>query len=350
MTHDDESFAHELRARVDRAAPTIDVDTAAVLPRARRRRARHVALTGVASVGAVALAAGWVAQAQPWEPTTAEVVPAAPAPSSSVSAEPTPAETTSSSSESTHAVLDEDAGVIRMPIDDWAWSAEDYAVERTAVAHYVVGCLQDAGYEAEFLGPLPPDPGRDAGYGVWRIADAEAERYASVFPASEAELAGAGSAWDREAVPRSASRDCHQEALEAGLTYDPLDFEVGSHPEAPEIGYSDAMSTDAAQQVRAEWRDCLTARGVPVPTSPEAGMVPDGVYAMALEEQIRIAAVDVECKQELDTVQQLADLDAALQAEYIEANRSFLTDRHAVEEEVLDSAWQYLDDQGVEMP
>lgn len=72
----DEDFARELRAHVETIAPEISVDTEHVLPRARRRRARRAVVTGVATVGAVVLAAGWVTTAQPWAPV--DLQPAGP--------------------------------------------------------------------------------------------------------------------------------------------------------------------------------------------------------------------------------------------------------------------------------
>lgn len=74
--NDDEMFARALRDQVDRVAPSIDVDTDAVLPRARRHRARRVAATGVASALTVALVGGWAATAQPWTPDVQAMVPA----------------------------------------------------------------------------------------------------------------------------------------------------------------------------------------------------------------------------------------------------------------------------------
>jgi hypothetical protein len=74
--NDDEMFARELRDQVDRVAPSIDVNTDAVVPRARRRRTRRVAATGVASALTVALVGGWAATAQPWTPDVQVIVPA----------------------------------------------------------------------------------------------------------------------------------------------------------------------------------------------------------------------------------------------------------------------------------
>ncbi|WP_402467156.1 hypothetical protein [Isoptericola aurantiacus] len=152
------------------------------------------------------------------------------------------------------------------------------------------------------------------------------------------------------------SRECYDEAQDAGLSYDPQDFETGRHPLAPESAPSPALTTDEGRRVRAEWRECLAeqgvlgALGVSVPRSAEAGMVVVGVFDLPLEDQIRVATLDVECKQELATVQHLADLDAAAQTKYIEANRKFLADRRAVEDDVLANAVEYLEELGIEMP
>ncbi|WP_166850295.1 hypothetical protein [Isoptericola sp. BMS4] len=79
MTHrtNDEDFARELRAHIDTVGPEIAVDLDAVVPRARRRRVRRVVVTGLASVGVVALAATWAVSAEPWV-RPAQVQPAGP--------------------------------------------------------------------------------------------------------------------------------------------------------------------------------------------------------------------------------------------------------------------------------
>lgn len=77
MDHD-EAFARTLRDRLDRAQPQIDVDTARVVPRARRRRAAVRGATTLAMVAAVA-GVGWAGGA--WSPGHAtDVLPAVTAP------------------------------------------------------------------------------------------------------------------------------------------------------------------------------------------------------------------------------------------------------------------------------
>lgn len=93
MSTDDE-FAHQLRSRVDSAAPTIDVDTVRVVPRARRRRAVTRGV-GVGAVGLVAVAGLVVGQAwadAPWRAGPAAIGPAATTAATTVPS-PTPAPT-----------------------------------------------------------------------------------------------------------------------------------------------------------------------------------------------------------------------------------------------------------------
>lgn len=333
MTHDDEQFARALRARVDEVAPHIDVRTDGVVPAARRRRARNVIATGVAAVAVVALAGAWAVDAQPW---AAEVAPAGPSLAGLPSASPT-----SDAAVAPRAILDPEAGTITTPMDAWSWDSREDAISRTAVDHYVVGCLQDAGYEATFDGPSPAEPGRDTAYGLWRMQDAEADGYASLMAP---DLDDVGAEWDTETVPAKASRDCYRAAREAGLTYDPADF--GDGP----TGITSVMYTKDGQRIRDEWRDCLLEHGASAPSSHEAGMVPDGVYGVSHEEQLRIATIDLGCKDELGTVQRLADVGAREEAAYIARAGDYLRDRHAVEQEVLTTARAYLEDEGIAMP
>ena len=88
MGHD-EDFARTLRHRLDSVAPIIDVQTARVVPRARRRRAAGRGMATLALAGVVA-GGGWAAQAMPWngsEPTGPAMTDVADAPAPS--AEPT---------------------------------------------------------------------------------------------------------------------------------------------------------------------------------------------------------------------------------------------------------------------
>ncbi|MEU2201508.1 hypothetical protein [Isoptericola sp. NPDC019482] len=334
MTHDDEQFARALRAQVDEVAPRIDVRTDGVVPAARRRRARRAIVAGVASLAVVGLAGAWAIDAGRW---VVEVAPAGPALDTRPSASTTSADTDTEP----RATLDPATGTITTPMDAWSWDSREYAISRTAADHYVVGCLQDAGYEATFDGPYPVEPGRDAEYGLWRMQDAEADGYASLMAP---DLDDVGAEWDTETVPAKASRDCYRAAQEAGLTYDAADF--GDGP----TGITSVMYTKDGQRIRDEWRECLLDHGASAPSSHEAGMVPDGVYGVSQEEQLRIATIDLGCKDELGTVQRLADVGAREEAAYIARAGDYLEDRHAVEQETLAAAEAYLDDAGVSMP
>ncbi|MFC7880253.1 hypothetical protein [Isoptericola sp. NPDC057391] len=79
-------------------------------------------------------------------------------------------------------------------------------------------------------------------------------------------------------------------------------------------------------------------------------MIPDGVVGATQEEQFRIATIDLGCKDELGTAQRLADVGAEEEAAYIARGRDYLQDRHAVEQQTLAAAEEYLDGVGVSMP
>lgn len=340
MTHgtNDEYFARELRAHIDAVGPEIAVDLDAVVPRARRRRARQVVAAGVASVGVVALVATWAASAEPWA-GPAEVRPAGP----SMTDGGRGASDDPATAPAAQAVLDRANGTITTPIDAWSWDSREYAISRTAVEHYVVQCLRDAGYEATFGGPAPLDPGRDDGYGLWREADVESG-YAGVLAPTEDDVDGTGARWDTDVVPAEESRRCHLEALGAGLAFDVGDFQDGP------VGITSAVDTDEGRAIREEWRQCLQRNGASAPKENDAGWIPDGVVGAPLEEQRRVAAIDVGCKDELGTVQRIADLQAQEDAAYVRRGAEYLERRHAAEEKALAAARAYLDEAEVEMP
>ncbi|WP_278236170.1 hypothetical protein [Isoptericola sp. AK164] len=68
------------------------------------------------------------------------------------------------------------------------------------------------------------------------------------------------------------------------------------------------------------------------------------------EERQRVAEVDIRCKQTLGTVQRLADLDAAVQVEYIADNPEYFESRREISRRMLANAQDVLARAGVEMP
>lgn len=68
------------------------------------------------------------------------------------------------------------------------------------------------------------------------------------------------------------------------------------------------------------------------------------------DEEQRIVEADVRCKQELGIVQQLADLDAAVQVQYIADNPEYFTSRKEYDSTMLANAVEVLTDAGVDVP
>ncbi|MGW6128643.1 hypothetical protein ACWFNE_01325 [Cellulomonas sp. NPDC055163] len=336
----DDAFTRHLRD-VAATAPRVTVDHRAVLVSGRRRR---LARAGGATVGTlvlvVAVALGVSALPGPGQAALpAGPTPAGPTPSSSPSAaDPT------AGAVPAYPVVDLDAGTVRLPLDDWLIDAADQAVLVAAAEHSADRCLEAAGYgeHSSFSGLRPVRRGL-VDYGVWVRADVEARGYQDLVETSDDQ----GTGGNRPPPPEeffAASRACHGAALDAGLTYDPSGFESL----APE-GWTSALRTDAGRTVAAEWAACLAEQGVATPPVDDGVMVPVGVLDAPLDEQVRVGLLDVACKEQLDVVPRLAEIDAAAQLAYIERARPYLEALRPVQQAALVKARAYLTESGVEL-
>ncbi|WP_165069012.1 hypothetical protein [Marisediminicola senii] len=98
-----------------------------------------------------------------------------------------------------------------------------------------------------------------------------------------------------------------------------------------------ASSEFAAE--RATWAACVERGGLSL--DPDARvMVPQ--FPAAGEEQLRVAAVDVECKETSGVTQAVADMEAALQSRYIDANEGELDAYRETADEVTSRAQDLL--------
>lgn len=228
-------------------------------------------------------------------------------------------------------MVDESARTIRLPLDDLVLNSQDRAVLDTARDLTLSRCMADAGFAkyAPFDGPVRPDPGNERKYGVW-IREQVAQ-YGYQDPAEHAVSpvpSHRGLAVNQAA--NAASRACFQGLLDQGVMYD-LDAIV---PQSP-LGYQPADNTDEGRAVLAQWSQCLQDNGVAPPDTEGGNLVPAGVDAAPLQEQIRVGLIDVDCKRKLDIVQRLADIDAAEQGAYIERAGDYLAAYRAVVQPVL---------------
>ncbi|MEK8229380.1 hypothetical protein NKG05_30910 [Oerskovia sp. M15] len=155
----DDDFVRRLRS-MEAPTPQIRIDTATVLRSGRRRRLARA--TGT-TLGIGALCAGLYAGAAAVAPGHVDREPIRPATTDrSPTEEPVPA--------MTHAVIDEVAGTITTPLDQWLLSSEEMSAIETAGAVYVARCMTDVGFGdlVELVGPVPVENQDGYNFGLWR--------------------------------------------------------------------------------------------------------------------------------------------------------------------------------------
>lgn len=321
----DEDLTTRLRALADADVP-VAVDRAGVLRAGHRsRRARGAAWGALAVVVAAALPtlAGL-------GPGRASVAPAAP------SATPAP-----------RAVVDRAAGTITIP----RWSdppelRQDDAVLQTARAHVYAGCMAERGFATgwEFTGPVTPEPApaEVRPYGAWLASDVRQNGYAFVHDDRSLDLGP---------LEAAAWAECEEVLTAQGLAPTPADGRGAAGADVPPP--PDVLTTPEGAALRAEWAACLAESGLSASTDDRESLVPAGAADVPFDEQVRIGLVDVACKDRLDLVQRLADLDAALSARYADEHpQAVAAWRASVERDrpAVERAREYLESHGVTMP
>ncbi|WP_125775506.1 hypothetical protein [Antribacter gilvus] len=336
--------------------PTIRVDRAAILTSGRRR---HVARAAAVTTGVGAVCVAAMVGATALQPGTgpAEVVPGGDL-MGGMTASPPSSPAPSLPAGPPRAVVDVENGTIGMPLDPWRISPEDAAVLGTAQDHLRYTCLAEAGVEgAGYAAPRPVVPWIDwtYGYGVWRAEQLEdVARYGYLGePSRDDEAAYPGSRGRITDSNRAAFEACGQAVVDAGLATGQAEADAQEAGTVEDPGRVEKASEVAARGAAMdEWRACLRVGGVSAPGEDE-GLLPGGtdVYAEPLEGQVRIAEIDLACKEQLGTVQKLADIDARLQQEYLDrGGREQAERRFAAQRRQVESARAYLAQHGITVP
>jgi hypothetical protein len=254
-----------------------------------------------------------------------------------------PTETHGRSGDGPRAIVDEAAGTITTPLDDWNLSVDERAEVSTAIHVFTARCMTDAGLgdTVTIDGPSVQPKTDGLGFGLWRHEALMRSGY-------EMDLAGVSTngftaAPGTEEAMLEQLDVCGRQAVDAGLTYD-----VEQLGETPPTAITPAEDTPEGVAVVAEWKQCLAGRGI-VPPGQDDGMVPPAVQGASPDEVVRIGEIDLGCKDDLDTVQRLADIQAAQEAEFIARAKDFLERRRSVEQEALETSRAYLKEHGVSM-
>lgn len=356
-------MSDEFLARLRAAAtetPPVHVDRGSVLRAGRRRRVERVAggvgMTGLLLAGTVTA----YASLGPAEPQT----PAGPSVSTSRSPQATQApspDATSPSPEATdvpfdkpyevvvvagEAEVDAAAGRVRLPFGDVFLTADDYDVIAAAQDAFLDPCFEDAGY-GEYYSPgeglmrvdSPARHAREAEpYGPWRSSDVRDHGYAAALtmwgPPPDEESSGLPFTEEMAA----ASRGCYRAMIEAGLEYEAETAAAG----AP-LGLPSLFETPEGATIIAEWEQCLGDNDVAPRGDDMSVLIPAEVWNASLDEQVRIGLVDAQCKDDVDLVQRLADVEAAYQLAYLERGRAWVDEYTALQQRTLRAAEAYLE-------
>ncbi|MDJ0336747.1 hypothetical protein [Cryobacterium sp. PH31-O1] len=159
----------------------------------------------------------------------------------------------------------------------------------------------------------------DRRYGAWSQTDAEKNGYELPQSPQSAALTtledGLGDDW------WEAFESC-QSKVEL---FPIMGFNTAPDTSPVDVGMNESftalLASSAFDSVRADWTSCIVAQGV-VPDSESGVLVPE--IPAAGEEQLRVAAIDVACKESLNSVQKLADVEAQGQMAYIDEHESEL--------------------------
>ncbi len=210
------------------------------------------------------------------------------------------------------AKVDPASGSVTLPFDEYWPTPEDTGRLAHALNITLSACMRKHGFTYPAVRP-PASLALTswAAYGVWRMDDAR--RYGYDPPVPDAKSL-------REPVLTGAAAKQQEQCLEApeaknlrlGTYYRPDVMQQYRFMQLPPV-----TGTEEGRKVVAEWRSCLDGKKVPVPPEPAEGVamawVSPEMESKTPEQRIQYAVADVTCKQQVDLVQRLADLEAAAQ-------------------------------------
>lgn len=236
--------------------------------------------------------------------------------------------------------LDPATGQIALPVDRYFISEVDFEAVLNAHAMAVSRCAADRGVDLPFR-PVIPEVGGSRQFGVWVESMAAEWGYAVPQSREKAEAIERNSdaAYALTDAQVAAAEACADVPDVARFIYDPsLPALVGE-----EVGTAEreALASDAARVVFDEWEQCLNQNGLRRDLSDG----PFGVLGATLEvseANIRIALTDVRCKDDVDFVARLAQIEADRMAPVLDRYASELEQLGVEKDALAGQAREYL--------
>jgi hypothetical protein len=242
---------------------------------------------------------------------------------------------------SVRAKLDPAAGTIQLPLDQYAMSARESDVVQHANALLVKGCMAKSGLEyprATENWDTKAVP-QDRRYGLWSMDMAQKFGYdlpedsrSKAIDKIEATLPDSWwTAWN-QCIDQKVKQLPLMGELENAGHLSPVDSGIVE-------AHNELVASSTYSKVWSSWSDCITKAGL-LPEKDKGVMAPQ--LPKSVESQARAAVIDVGCKQKINAIQTLADIEAKYQMAYIDQNESALVAYRSKADTVLVHARQII--------
>lgn len=240
--------------------------------------------------------------------------------------------------ESATADVDRETSRIVFPITRFQYSDEERAIVESAGSLQYYLCLQDEGVAVSGWQPREawPMDVHERRFGVW--IEEFAEQYAFTVPDPPPPPV---EPWYD--VTGDVADACHQQVQE-----DPRWESEFDRPYAGPLAYDMTAATDQVfvsepgAAAQADWEACIEEAGLARDTTMDSPSAIVGATDEINEEQIRLALTSVRCKDEVNYVERLADVEAGFQQPVVDKYLKELSAERAELDRVLTEAREYL--------
>lgn len=232
--------------------------------------------------------------------------------------------------------VDSSTGVIVLPVDRFMLSDAETAQLLSAQSLAVAKCASREGVDLTWK-PVDFKMGASRTYGVWYRP--EAERYGYGLPSATPSPDGQESRPLTDADLAVLDR-CNSSKEVRALAFDQI---------RPAFDYAEAFTgvsaaareSDEGKQAFADWEHCLNDAGLQRDPAVSPFAI-KGTDTSPTESNIKIALIDVGCKQETHFVERLARAEAALEVPIIESHLAELEQLRSEYDAALERAKAYL--------
>ena len=235
------------------------------------------------------------------------------------------------------AKLDRNTGSIWLPLDEFSASSDDYLVIDKANNLLIEDCVHDANP------PMIPytskaGDGDNRIFGIWVKGFAERYGYDLVPGLEKIGYKGDASPTTEESI--AAMNSCRS-SLKSKLLPTYRIHDSGSTEPAAEgslKSYNQLVESKEWKASWDSWKNCMKSRKINVTPDGNGAFDAVGYDSPNLESQVKIAVTEVECKDEINLTQRLADTMANYQNIFISENEAALIEQKKKLQAALETA------------